>query len=259
MPSFIRDYSQGTEDQATQSIAHNMPLSKVALVYPIFDAETKTKRDVMIRLQHIRTKESLDDFGEKKRQRFVKLPSQRDVEVPFQDIAPVEQTSHPDDTSRLEVDAETFVPTLRNLPFPPSVLDELRGKYSKFRTRHDAEYIEKKEAEDRERALAKSQGVSYDRWVSAGVATPEDRAIMMERMRNMVTPGHEARREERKARKSRGWPGLAKADLEALGEQMARNLGIDATSMPDPTKADMTSREGERKNKGRRAEKLVER
>ncbi|TKX18492.1 hypothetical protein C1H76_9281 [Elsinoe australis] len=51
------------------------------------------------------------------------------------------------DTLRLTVDEATFTPTLQRPPMPPSVLDELRGKYSKFRTRHDPEYIAQKEAE----------------------------------------------------------------------------------------------------------------
>jgi large subunit ribosomal protein L24 len=48
----------------------------------------------------------------------------------------------------MEVETPTWVPSLRNAPFPSSVLDELRNKYSKYRTRHDPEYVAKKHVED---------------------------------------------------------------------------------------------------------------
>lgn len=47
------------------------------------------------------------------------------------------------DTLLEEAEFPTWVPSLQNSPFPPSVLDELRGKYSRFRTRHDPEFVKK--------------------------------------------------------------------------------------------------------------------
>jgi large subunit ribosomal protein L24 len=49
----------------------------------------------------------------------------------------------PDDTLRITTEEVTFLPTLIQMPTPLSVLDELRNKYSKFRIRHEEEYIEK--------------------------------------------------------------------------------------------------------------------
>ena len=53
------------------------------------------------------------------------------------------------DTLRYEVDEKTWTPTLLRTPLPDGVLDELRGKYSKFRTRHDPDYIARFEAAER--------------------------------------------------------------------------------------------------------------
>ena len=51
--------------------------------------------------------------------------------------------THADDTPRYDVDARTWTPTLLRAPLPFSVVDELRGKYSAFRTRHTREFMEK--------------------------------------------------------------------------------------------------------------------
>ena len=57
----------------------------------------------------------------------------------------------PDDTLRITTEEVTFLPTLIQMPTPASVIDELRNKYSKFRIRHDDEYIEKiQEKDDKE-------------------------------------------------------------------------------------------------------------
>jgi len=54
----------------------------------------------------------------------------------------------PDDTLRITTEEVTFSPTLIQMPTPASVLDELRNKYSKFRIRHEQEYIEKRKKKE---------------------------------------------------------------------------------------------------------------
>jgi large subunit ribosomal protein L24 len=56
---------------------------------------------------------------------------------------------HDDDTLRISVDETTHRPYLLQPPMPPSVIDELRNKYSIFRSRHEPSYIAAKEAQDR--------------------------------------------------------------------------------------------------------------
>lgn len=52
------------------------------------------------------------------------------------------------DTSRVDIEASTFVASLKEPPMPSTVIDELRNKYSRFRTRHDPEYLREKMLED---------------------------------------------------------------------------------------------------------------
>ena len=54
----------------------------------------------------------------------------------------------PPDTLRVDVDVQTFLPTLLRAPMPETIIDELRNKYSKFRDRHDDDFVEQKTAED---------------------------------------------------------------------------------------------------------------
>jgi large subunit ribosomal protein L24 len=79
------------------------------------------------------------------------------------------------------------------------LIDELRGKYSRFRTRHTEEYIAKKEAEQ----AAKT----------AKVASTD----------SMLTPVQEFNRLRRQERRARGQPVLTDDMLAKIGEVMARN------------------------------------
>ena len=63
-----------------------------------------------------------------------------------------EVKEHEIDTLRYEVEARTWTPNLLRAPMPAGVLDELRGKYSRFRTRHDPEYIAEIVKEEKEKA-----------------------------------------------------------------------------------------------------------
>jgi len=55
------------------------------------------------------------------------------------------------DTLRQEVEHETYVPSINYAPFESSIIDELRNKYSKYRTRHDPEWVKAKKREDLEK------------------------------------------------------------------------------------------------------------
>lgn len=65
------------------------------------------------------------------------------------------------DTLRLEIDTSTWTPTLLRAPLPGSVIDELRGKYSVFRTRHDPEYMRHLQRVDSARR-------NHEKWVQSG-------------------------------------------------------------------------------------------
>ena len=92
------------------------------------------------------------------------------------------------------------MPTLLHEPMPGSVIDELRNKYSKFRDRHDRDYLEKLEKED-EKAVEKK------RWGELSMMTP-------------LQEMHAKRQAERQAK---GAPELGPEMLARIGEVMARN------------------------------------
>jgi large subunit ribosomal protein L24 len=81
---------------------------------------------------------------------------------------------------------------------PEQVVDELRNKFSRFRTRHEAWYIEKKEVEE---ALKKGQ---------------------QETTKIMQTPLDEFHEKHREARAERGEPELSEEMLAKIGEFMAQ-------------------------------------
>lgn len=87
--------------------------------------------------------------------------------IPWPELEdPEEIPAFDDDTYRVDVDqvvdGSMTRPFLLSAPMPPSVIDELRNKYSKFRTRHEDWFIEKKMEQDRveERAKRMSRMVS---------------------------------------------------------------------------------------------------
>ncbi|CAI7642281.1 hypothetical protein N7533_008215 [Penicillium manginii] len=91
--------------------------------------------------------------------RYTRYITGLDIEIPW----PVEENpNYKDgeyDTLRFEVDQETWVPSLDNSPFPSSVLDELRNKYSRFRKRHDPEYVREKVLEEYRKEYLASQSL----------------------------------------------------------------------------------------------------
>lgn len=111
--------------------------------------------------------------------------------------------AHQCDTKIVDVDAQTFVPTLLRRPMPRAVINELRNKYSAFRTRHEDRYIEKI-AEKEQEKKAKKEINSFS---SASVRT----ALQ------------EFNLQQRKERSARGKPRLTPDMLEKIGEVIARS------------------------------------
>ena len=88
---------------------------------------------------------------------------------------------------------------------PGSVIDELRNKYSIFRTRHDPEYIARKLKEDEEKEEKKKL------------------------IRSMRTPVKEINRLEKKMSRAKGKGKLTEEMLEKIGRVIAekRQLQLD--------------------------------
>jgi len=178
-----------------RSMSKPVSLTNVKLVFPLPDPTTGTVRDVIVK-KLVNGKIWHDKFtGRKRWSRFI--PG-LDVVVPWPKVEPQERKDYMSDTLRIDVESKTFIPSLLKAPMPLSVIDELRNKYSKFRTRHDEEYLAQKAAEDREAEAKKNL------------------------VQTMRTPLKEANRRERKLKKAKGKGKLTREMLIRIGEVIAK-------------------------------------
>ncbi|KAI1418115.1 hypothetical protein F5Y13DRAFT_150599 [Hypoxylon sp. FL1857] len=174
-----------------------IPISRIRLVHPLKDPVTGVTRDVIIN-QLVHSGMIHDRVSGKRR--WSRIVPGLNVSIPWPTKEEPDIKDYACDTLRIDVEEKTFVPTLLRPPMPESVIDELRGKYSRFRTRHEPEYIARLEAEDQAK---------------------EDRKKLMESMR---TPLQELHRAERANKKKKGKPRLTIEMLEKIGEVMAKNM-----------------------------------
>lgn len=125
------------------------PLSAVRLVFPLRHAETGAIRDVIIK-ELKRT--PISERKQGRDGRYV-ADTEPHIYIPFPETEKEDQPEHEIDTLRIEVEEKTWTPTLTRPPMPPSVIDELRNKYSIFRDRHDESWVKAREklAAERER------------------------------------------------------------------------------------------------------------
>ena len=130
---------------------------------------------------------------------FDRLVPGENVKIPWPKEEPVKYEDHESDTLRINVEERTFVPTLLRPPMPETILDELRNRYSMFRTRHTPEYIAAKEAEEAAKRAKKMSVAS------------------------MMLPVQEFNRQQREMRRARGQPELSPEMLEKIGEVIAKN------------------------------------
>lgn len=137
VPKWMKAQNQDSRD--VFSVAQMVPHDHVKLVYPLPDPETGIHRDVIIdRVKRIKDPKD----GKTKRA----IPGTNTI-IPWPLSTRPEWTDNEGDTLRISVEEQTFRPTLIRAPMPMSVIDELRGKYSKYRTRHEYDYRMRKEAE----------------------------------------------------------------------------------------------------------------
>ncbi|KAK6334286.1 hypothetical protein TWF730_003500 [Orbilia blumenaviensis] len=127
----------------------------VRLVHPIEDPKTGTLRDAIVKKVKI-TDIRKDLQGKRTWTRLVAFTG---TEIPWPKKQEPEYEDQQCDTKRMDAEERTYVPTLLKPPIPEGVVDELRGKFSKFRDRHDREYIEQKIREDEEEKARKKARV----------------------------------------------------------------------------------------------------
>lgn len=209
-----------------QSTAIPIPISSIRLVYPITDPATGVTRDVIINeLKAVPPKMDSPNMNfdrwtyGNKWDRLV--PSLNQV-IPWPETEVPELKLQKGDTPREQVEERTFFWTLLSPPMPPSVLDELRNKYSKFRTRHEQWYIQKKEAEE---------------------AHKNKRLQLLDTMRTPLEEYHEKQRATKAALPE---PELSEDMLAKLGEIIAQKkaAALDqagVTEVSSPTSTDATA------------------
>jgi large subunit ribosomal protein L24 len=134
----------------TQPQAFPVAFDDIRHVIPLEDTETGKLQNVLV--QHAYAAGPYHERApHSKLPRYSRYVAGLDIEIPW----PMEEepviTDGDMDTPRMEVETSTFVATLSQPPMPSTVIDELRNKYSKFRTRHDPEYLRAKMTEDYEK------------------------------------------------------------------------------------------------------------
>jgi large subunit ribosomal protein L24 len=205
----VPQYMISAEDpdkRPVRTVPQPVPLNKVRLVFPLTDQETGITRDVIVK-KLVNGPMWFDRQTGK--QKWSRIIPGLGIKVPWPKVEAKEHKDFAVDTLRMDVETKTFVPTLLRPPMPSSVIDELRNKYSVFRTRHDPEYIAEKMKEDQEKGAKKK---------------------LSEEMR---TPLKEINRKLRKMRKQKGKGELTADMLVKLGQIIAnkRELALSAAGM----------------------------
>ncbi|PHH63133.1 hypothetical protein CDD81_6284 [Ophiocordyceps australis] len=197
-----------TLDANPRLTALPLPIDAVRLVYPLMNAETGKYRDTMIgELKPIAPNmqsPNMDLTRWEHGKRWDRLVPGLNVVIPWPETTKPKYEAHDTDTLRDRVEERTFYYPLTSAPMPEQIIDELRYKYSKFRTRHEAWYIEKKEQEAAYKARRSSGEVHS----------------------SMRTPLDEFQDKQRKLREEQGEPQLNNDMLGKIGHVMAKNAEL---------------------------------
>ncbi|KXL48331.1 MAG: hypothetical protein FE78DRAFT_87330 [Acidomyces sp. 'richmondensis'] len=192
VPKWVQVEQDMTTDVAAQE--RSVLIQDVRLVYPLPDPETGIPRDVIID-NLIQINSTYDKVKKKWTEGDRVIPGTNTI-IPWPEKPDETFEDHPDDTLRRAVDEQTFRPFLLQAPMPLTVIDELRNKYSKFRTRHEFDYIEKKNLEEE---------------------TIERRKELLKSMRTPLQELAEMRKEKAAKQKK-----LTEEQLAKIGEVIAR-------------------------------------
>ncbi|KAA8644832.1 hypothetical protein EYZ11_007926 [Aspergillus tanneri] len=141
-----------------QTVNLPLPIDDVRLVVALDDPTTGQTRDVLV--EHVYgggpILERVYGSDTPKHTRYI---AGEDIEIPWPRSEPPAAKDEEWDTLRMEVETPTWVPSLHNAPFPPNVMDELRNKFSKYRTRHDPEWVEAKKMEEYRKEYLQSRSL----------------------------------------------------------------------------------------------------
>lgn len=133
------------EEGDTQTVEMPISYGSVRLVYPLPDPVTGIPRDVV--LNNLTARRRRFDIYENE-QTFDRWLEPQHIRIPWPEKKVPNYADEEFDTLRVHSEHQSFLPTLLRPPMPLGVIDELRNKYSKFRDRHDDEFVARKRAED---------------------------------------------------------------------------------------------------------------
>lgn len=190
---------EGRAEAPVQTTEALLDLASVRLVTPLADPTTGIKRDVIV------NELTLTPTGQRFISNYISLDTGKPHYIPYPPKEKPEFKDNDVDTLRIDAAQVTWTPTLLRAPFPSGVIDELRNKYSKFRTRHEDSYIEMKEAMD-EKQKRRDQEMEW------GGGTPKE----------MLTPVQELNRQRRMERKGMEEDKLTEEVLAGIGEMMVK-------------------------------------
>ena len=200
-PQFLAQ--EGQSVPPTQTVPAPIPLSDVRLVYPLStptpDGGTKVKDTIISALD-------IAPNGHRYIANYISPDTGKPFRIPFPTPEKPEFQDYENDTLRLAVEEGTWVPSLIREPMPGSVIDELRNKYSKHRTRHEASYVEF--VETRERRKREMQGL-------------EEKEGGPNMDLRMMTPAMEFRWRERMEKKKES----ERRDKEGISEEVMVEIG----------------------------------
>ncbi|KAI5809591.1 hypothetical protein DFH27DRAFT_152354 [Peziza echinospora] len=165
----------------------------VRLVYPLPDPETGIPKDTIV--ADLEPTAVFYDRATGRRSWKRTIPG-TGVYIPWPKTEPADKVEHACDTRMVDVEFSSYTPVLLRAPFAPSIIDELRNKYSQFRTRHDPEYL-----------AMKLQKIKHYEQMNAPIRTPLQ----------------ELNRKIRLEKKALGPPTLTEDILERIGRVMAMN------------------------------------
>lgn len=118
-----------------------VPMDDVRLVFAMTDG--KTTKDYIVQHAHA-GRPYVERPHWSKMPKYTRYVSGLNIRIPWPTEEEPQYEDGAFDTTRMEVEENTWVPSLDNPPFPSTIIDELRNKYSRFRTRHDEEYVREK-------------------------------------------------------------------------------------------------------------------
>jgi large subunit ribosomal protein L24 len=148
VPEYVRKENKDNRAIVQQSLP--VPWDDVRLVYPLRDQQTGHFEDVVVDKVMLRgTGWIQHPTGRREYRKGLRfLPGVNTALEWPKTEEPETAEGFDDDTLRLSVDEVTHSPYLLQPPMPPSVIDELRNKYSIFRSRHEESFIAAKNAQD---------------------------------------------------------------------------------------------------------------